>query len=408
MNNSKLPALTSLRFFAAAAIVLEHSIPYFHIGEAFAAKYILIQGVTFFFVLSGFILTYQYGNLSGVGEGLRFIYKRIAKIWPAHIATMLAFYALLVVGVGIAYDPSTEMWAANASLLQAWDPTPSGYFAFNSVAWTLSVELFFYVSFPVLITNFDRTWHVKLAGAAVLVLYAISLANNMGAKSFDGQDVASIGSWVYIWPPAHLVEFVLGMVAGHLWKKYKQHFDDKWMSTGAEIFGITLVLIGSAKMPGLAWRMWAAGYIGEASRSWLSVSGSAPLYAVGVFLIASGKGYIGRALSISPLVKLGEISFAMYLAHQIIVRILQLKPSMLMWPTGWTMEAQFAYYWLATIAVSAVLWFAIEKPCQSLMIFAIKHRARVSTSTSQIAENQRGKLTTVGAPPVNENTAVSP
>lgn len=356
MKNPQLPALTSLRFFAAAAIVMEHSIPYFHIGESFAAKYVLIQGVTFFFVLSGFILTHQYGSLGGVSEGFRFIFKRLAKIWPAHIIAMLAFYIVFVMGIGIAYDPSAKSWAANALLLQAWDPTPSGFFAFNSVAWTLSVELFFYVSFPALIANFSRTWPVKLGAAALLAIYAISIANNTGAKPFDGADVASIASWVYIWPPAHLVEFVLGMVAGHLWKQYADRISGKWQTRG-EAFGIALILLASAKMPDLGWRLEGSGYIGDAVRTWISVSASAPFYAAGLFLLASSKGRIGKALSAWPFLKLGEISFAMYLVHQLIVRWLQLKPPV----TDWPMEAQFAVYWVVTIAASTALWFVAEE-----------------------------------------------
>jgi peptidoglycan/LPS O-acetylase OafA/YrhL len=276
MRQRLLPALTSLRFFAAAAIVLEHSIPYFHLGEALAAKYVLIQGVTFFFVLSGFILTYQYGNISGIGEGFRFLFNRIAKIWPAHIITMLVFYALFVMGIGIAYDPPMETWVANAALLQAWDPTPSGFFAFNSVAWTLSVELFFYAAFPVLTADFSRTWKVKLGVSALLVIYAMSLVNTTDATGFDGRDSLSVASWVYIWPPAHLIEFVLGMTAGHTWKLYGQQFAGKWLSTSAEVIGVLLILFGSLKMPGLAWRLAHAGYIDEAARTWITVSGSAP------------------------------------------------------------------------------------------------------------------------------------
>nr|WKF58850.1 hypothetical protein HUO10_003351 [Paraburkholderia busanensis] len=272
MNRQKLPSLTSLRFFAASAIVLEHSLPYFHIGETFAAKYILIQGVTFFFVLSGFILTHTYSHITGIGAGFQFFYRRVAKVWPAHIIAMLTFYAVFVMGIGIAYHPTEESWAANALLLQAWDPTPSGFFAFNSVAWTLSVELFFYAAFPMLIANFERTWRVKLGVAALLALYAISVANNTGAAPFNGQDTASIASWVYIWPPAHLIEFVLGMVAGHMWKRYEQQLVGNWISTGAEVIGVALILIGSMKMPGLGWQLAGAGYIGEAARS-----GSSPL-----------------------------------------------------------------------------------------------------------------------------------
>jgi peptidoglycan/LPS O-acetylase OafA/YrhL len=47
--------------------------------------------------------------------------------------------------------PSTESALANVSLLHAWLPKMSVYFGLNSVTWSLSCELFFYLVFPLLI-----------------------------------------------------------------------------------------------------------------------------------------------------------------------------------------------------------------------------------------------------------------
>lgn len=367
---NKIPALTSLRFFAAAAIVFEHSRPYFHLGEAFAGRYVLIQGVTFFFVLSGFILTISKKETAGIADSFRFIYSRIARVWPAHIVAMLLFYIVFVHGFKIAYEPTTGQTLLSATLLQAWSPLPSDFFAFNGVAWTLSVEMFFYVLFPVLIANFARTWHIKLILSGALAAYAISLAVNTGARPFVGGDIASIASWVYIWPPAHLIEFVLGMVAAQAWLTYG-HLLRKKFANAAEILAVLLILIGSAKMPNIAWQMNAAGYIGEAARTWISVSGSAPFYAVALLLLASEQGIVSRALSPWPLVLLGDISFSMYLVHQPIERALQLHPQ---WFEGYPMEVQFAAYWVVTIATSWLLWKRVELPARDAMMAALKKK----------------------------------
>ena len=78
----RIESLTPLRFFAAVLIVLHHGREQFAIG----------QGVSFFFVLSGFILAYAYPRLEGHREVLTFLRARIARIWPAHGATLvLAF-----------------------------------------------------------------------------------------------------------------------------------------------------------------------------------------------------------------------------------------------------------------------------------------------------------------------------
>ena len=75
----KLDALTSLRFFAAAMIVLVHSNPVFG-AMGLAESLPLDQGVSFFFVLSGFILAYNYPVLVGEADILAFLKARIARI----------------------------------------------------------------------------------------------------------------------------------------------------------------------------------------------------------------------------------------------------------------------------------------------------------------------------------------
>jgi peptidoglycan/LPS O-acetylase OafA/YrhL len=60
----KLNALTSLRFFAAAMIVLGHCHGQFEHTIKIAEHFALNQAVSFFFVLSGFILAYVYPVLS--------------------------------------------------------------------------------------------------------------------------------------------------------------------------------------------------------------------------------------------------------------------------------------------------------------------------------------------------------
>src|SRR5438874_9672096 len=77
-----LPALTSLRFFLAALVVLRHSNGLFGIPPSFA--YLAFgQSVSGFFVLSGFLLTYRYPALDGPGTR-RFLVSRVVRIWPLH------------------------------------------------------------------------------------------------------------------------------------------------------------------------------------------------------------------------------------------------------------------------------------------------------------------------------------
>nr|WKF59096.1 hypothetical protein HUO10_003605 [Paraburkholderia busanensis] len=296
---------------------------------------------------------------------LRFIYSRIARVWPAHIVVMLLFYLLFRGVFEIAYAPTIGETFLGTTLLQAWSPLPSDFFAFNSVTWTLSVEMFFYLLFPVLIADFSRTWHVKLVASGSLAFYAIYIATKTGVHSFSGANLPSIASWVYIWPPAHLIEFVLGMTAGFAWKTFGYWLDNARAASAAQIGGVLLILAGSAKIPGMGWQLESMGHISEATRTWISVSGAAPCYAAALWLLAGQRGIVSRALSYRPLVWLGEISFSMYLVHQPIERALQLHPQ---WFAAYPIEIQFVGYWLATIGASWVLWRSVEKPAQAAMM----------------------------------------
>ena len=157
----KLDALTSLRFFAAAMIVVSHAHPIFGSwGIANAAP--LGQGVSFFFVLSGFILAYNYPVLANGAEARRFWLARFARVWPLHAVT-----ALLWIAVVFNFDRQTYFSGydglarlfTNMLLVQAWMPLKDWSLSFNGVSWSLSVEFFFYASFPFLIARWKNHWH---------------------------------------------------------------------------------------------------------------------------------------------------------------------------------------------------------------------------------------------------------
>lgn len=95
IRRSKLDALTSIRFIAATLIVIGHAHNTF--GSAgIATTFALGQGVSIFFVLSGFILAYNYnGRLGNLREVFKFFLARFARLWPLHIVSIaiLVFFS---------------------------------------------------------------------------------------------------------------------------------------------------------------------------------------------------------------------------------------------------------------------------------------------------------------------------
>src|SRR5438270_714315 len=68
-------------------IVVHHTHAYFGYGGSLAAALPLDQGVSFFFVLSGFILFYTNRGIATPADAGRFIVARVGRIWPLHAAT---------------------------------------------------------------------------------------------------------------------------------------------------------------------------------------------------------------------------------------------------------------------------------------------------------------------------------
>ena len=112
-------------------------------------------GVETFFVLSGFILSHVY--LEAAGEKRfrygGFLWARLARVYPLHLATLFGMIALgLVGGRGAGMSGQTAAcWTgaslpANLTLIQAWGLAPAA--AFNHPSWSISAEWFAYLSFP--------------------------------------------------------------------------------------------------------------------------------------------------------------------------------------------------------------------------------------------------------------------
>ncbi len=386
---SKLNTLTSLRFFAATMIVVHHSKGVLWVSKDFFPHLLLNQGVSFFFVLSGFILTYKYPSFSNIKSILHFWGSRIARIWPAHAVAFLLWFMVFFPWSFQLIKQDANSWVAVANLLMvhAWIPVKEVFFSFNEVSWSISTEFGFYLLFPFLIADFEHTWKWKLVVSALIVIALIIVSNILKIPSDREADNAiSYPGLLYVNPLGRLFEFVLGMIACRVWTKSMQCWPSHFVLASIIEIMATIILIGSFMWTSCfdMLAFWVAkqdwvftyscierlnGWIGIAGWSYLMESGSCISFAAFIVIMAGQKGILSRILSYKILVFLGEISYSVYLFHQIILRYY-----LVYLYQGYSMYLEsfrYMFFWIVLLTISTLVWRFVEKPARHSIRLAL-------------------------------------
>ena len=210
-RSNRLAALTGLRGVGALLIFGGHAIPWLEHTRLSGARRVLasgITGVSFFFMLSGFVLVW--GRTTRVPAST-FYRRRFARVWPAHLTVVAVVCALAVLeGERLAAGPL----AASLLLVQSWVPRARYYFGVNGVAWSLSCEVFFYALSPWLLPALGRLQRRSRR----YLLAALVAAAFVPPALFPHHDVefANTHAWfTYIFPVTRLLEFCAGALVAH-------------------------------------------------------------------------------------------------------------------------------------------------------------------------------------------------
>src|SRR5919197_3900530 len=303
-SRGRLPSLTAFRFWAALIVVLYHLSR--QVGPIAGIQELVWYGrtgVTFFFVLSGFVLAWTYDG-AGVPASV-ILWRRFARIWPLHAAPTV-ISVLVYLGIGTAVPIGAVM--GSLALVHAWFPIPEIFRAGNPAAWSLSDEAWFYLIFPALLALLTalraRTWlwtTTIVSGSGVLIWLASS-------QIADG---ATRAWFVDYLPLTRSPQFVLGVVAALAVKR-------GWRPP---------IRLRTAVLFVIGWHVALFGWSTVAAdTSWYgpytaSEALSAPAFAAVICAAAhrdrtDGPGILGR----SWMVRLGGWSYAWYLVHEIVIR----------------------------------------------------------------------------------------
>ena len=213
MLSKSIDGLTSIRFFAAFFVFFSHLEARWPLSGPHFITNIISQGpvaMSLFFILSGFILTYNYKNMQPHREYSQFIMRRFARIYPVYIlAACLTLYWLGVPlhGDFQALAKIVFLMFTNIFIIQAWFPASFAYWN-DGLSWSLSVEAFCYLLFPAILYYF-----LKLTDKARKnILIICYLCTILPSISFVLLDPKPIFPTIYALPIFRLPEFIMGII----------------------------------------------------------------------------------------------------------------------------------------------------------------------------------------------------
>jgi peptidoglycan/LPS O-acetylase OafA/YrhL len=227
---TQLPSLTALRIVAASLVFFSHGLILPIFADPGAANiYGMIAhnmgaiGVLFFFILSGFVLTWSASHQSAEADTPgKFWRRRFFKIYPNHFAVYVIFL-ILVLASGHPFFFNSAL--SSLFLVHAWWPDPTlMLFAVNGPTWSLSVEMFFYLCFPLLLPLISRIPRRGLWPTAAIVAAIALLMPVIASALLPDQPMSPFStnvSWPRLWflyylPVTRLFEFVLGMIMARI------------------------------------------------------------------------------------------------------------------------------------------------------------------------------------------------
>ncbi|MFK3980252.1 acyltransferase family protein [Micromonospora sp. NPDC050397] len=371
---SKLPSLTGLRWIAAMLVFG------FHIGtmrviaepdyQAVVGKLFTLglSGVQFFFILSGFVLVWS----ARPGDTpVAFWHRRIAKIFPNHV---VLWAAVLLLGVYWADPFNLKVALTNLFLVQAWNPTPGWFYSVNTVSWSLSCELFFYLCLPLVLPLIRRLrpW-VLVAIIVAMPLLILSL--------WPGQLlVPEPDRWWFtqVFPLVRSLEFWMGVAAAELMVR------GRWRGPNLKVASVIFVVA------------WVAAGQWIRAELWTTLLAVVYILVITAAADADVKGTWSPWRS-RPMRWLGEVSFAYYLVHVFVVTSVMRATGNLDGFTGWRGPAATVGFLLLNLVLAGLLFRYVETPMMRLL-GPRRRPARAATGPAPTAAPPGAATTTATTP----------
>ncbi|MCF6389267.1 acyltransferase [Mycobacterium sp. MBM] len=393
MRSGEIKALTGLRLFAAVWVVLFHFRPL--LGQAIPDTSAALapvlnsgaQGVDLFFILSGFVLAWNYLDRMGPSWSTRdtvhFLWMRLARVWPVYLVTLHLAALWIVFTLNVGHIPAENADTLTAIsyirqlfLVQLWFQPYFDGSSWDGPAWSISAEWLAYLAFGFLALLIFRLARATRARSLLLLAFATTLPPVLFLLA-SGQFYTP-----WSWLPRILLQFTAGAIAC---AAVRRLYPSDRTRTLAGVGALILV----AMLIGILYWLDAHPIPGVIDSGGVVDLLFVPL----VVMLAIGAGTLPRLLSTRVLVYGGQISFSLYMVHELV-------------HTAWNWAAQqfeltlagpVGPLWLTaifavTLACSALLYHLVEEPARHWMRRMVDVRAAVPRMQPADTERPDSKL----------------
>lgn len=318
MRSGEIKALTGLRIFAAVWVVLFHFRPLLYAAAPdFAAALAPLldrgaQGVDLFFILSGFVLTWTYidkmGRSWSTRATLRFLWLRLARVWPVYLVTLHLAALWIVFTLNVGHVPAENVdqltavsYLRQLFMVQLWFQPFFDGSSWDGPAWSISAEWLAYLMFGFLVLVIFRVARATRARSLVLLAVAVSTPPIIF--------LLATGHFYtpWSWLPRIVLQFTAGAIACAAVRRLNP--SDR-MRQGA---GVAALLLLAVMVGMLYW--FDAHPLPDVIDSGAVVD---VLFVPLVIALALGAGTLPRLLSTRVLVYAGQVSFSLYMVHELV------------------------------------------------------------------------------------------
>ncbi|NUY80985.1 acyltransferase [Flavobacterium sp. MAH-1] len=310
-------------------------------------------GVSYFFILSGFVMIVAYGNKGPVSFA-DYLRNRLARIYPVYLLALFLTFGIELLKNKVVIGN----YVLNLLMLQSWVPAKA--LTTNGPGWSLSVELFFYALLPLLMNRvfsktklkFNAFWIVGF-WLASQILFHLIVYEKLSVPLYRKSDILFN-------PIMHLNEFLTGNLAGLFFVSRLKNAQRNCLPA---ILAILFALVVLLKFP--------TGI--DFHNGFLAV-----LFVPLIVFIAISNDLVTRTISGKNFVFLGEISFGIYILQSPVMKIFTIVEHQL----GLQKHVDFTVLLLVRvtvlIAIAAVSYLYFEKPLRN----KIKNAGKIQVLTS--------------------------